>query len=59
MRRDMPKSSRRFEARLQADDASTWKCHTCETIIESGDYCWPCSSYWEDVRNGLWDDDHA
>lgn len=49
------KAMRRRAARLEAADASTWKCETCETIIESGKHCRPCGSYWEDVRNGLWD----
>lgn len=54
---DIPRAARRREAKLQADDASTWKCETCETIVDQGArYCWPCGSYWEDCRNGLWDD---
>ncbi len=51
------KAQRRREARLQADDAATWKCETCDTIIESGRHCWPCGAYWRDVDNGLFADD--
>lgn len=53
----LTKAARRREAKLQADDAATWKCETCETIIESGKYCWPCGSYWSDVDNGMFADD--
>jgi hypothetical protein len=56
-RNNIVRSVRRREGRVQAEDASTWKCQTCHTIIESGTHCWPCASYWEDCKNGLWADD--
>ncbi len=53
---DPEASAARRCARVEAEDAATWECRTCKTIIESGEYCRPCGSYWEDVRKGLWND---
>jgi hypothetical protein len=57
MSQTMTRAARQKEARLQAADCRTWKCQTCEIIVQDGErYCWPCESYWEDCRNGLWSD---
>ncbi len=34
-----------------------WQCLTCsDAREENGDYCMSCRMYWEDCRNGLWED---
>lgn len=35
-----------------------WQCETCTAPAEeNGRYCLSCCLYWNDVANGLWDDD--
>lgn len=46
------------EAEEIAERDSVGKCQTCTGLAEEGDvYCWHCRSYWDDVRNGVFQDD--
>lgn len=41
-----------------AVDAETWKCQSCDKMIEDDHtkpYCRYCGEYWKDVQNGLWE----
>lgn len=44
------------EIELEIIEAETLKCRSCDTIVEVAGYCRHCADYWEDVRNGLFDD---
>ena len=36
----------------------TWKCTTCSAPAqENSRYCFHCELYWEDVKNGLFNQD--
>lgn len=52
--------------RTDAQDAfveeRSWRCHTCTRMLDPLDpgeerYCFYCGSYWEDVKNGLFEDE--
>ncbi len=46
-----------LEAESENDEVRSWTCETCNTMVEGdGPHCRSCASYWEDVRNGLFDD---
>jgi len=54
------KRSRKYrdhEVPLDQADAR-WQCKTCTNVIASDEdiYCRHCKVYWEDVRNGLFQD---
>jgi hypothetical protein len=58
---NLREGNRRFEkinihsAQTQVEQENI-KCETCEApVLEDGKYCLFCKSYWEDVRNGLFD----
>ena len=47
------------EAEDEYAEVRLWYCETCDAMIEdrvAGPYCKSCAAYWEDVRNGLFDD---
>ena len=50
--------NRRIEiaAKAEVEEVKSWKCRTCETIILEGQFCSSCQQYWDDVRNGVFDD---
>lgn len=42
---------------LDEVERDCWQCTTCSQPAEEADhYCRYCRSYWDDCRNGLWDD---
>lgn len=43
----------------ELDEVRSWKCESCDTLIETENsrYCRACAAYWEDVRNGLFEDE--
>ena len=44
-------------AQAEAEEVRGWTCQTCSTMTDNeGPYCRYCASYWEDVRNGLFDE---
>lgn len=47
----------RREIAIEVLEAETLMCRSCTTIVEAPGYCRTCADYWNDVRNGLWDDD--
>jgi hypothetical protein len=48
---------RMYNATIEQLEAH-WQCQTCTDVIEHDDaiYCRHCRVYWEDVKNGLFDD---
>lgn len=58
------RSERRLERRLAnkfACDEATFDvpitCATCSTIVDEGErYCPYCKSYWQDIKNGLYEE---
>lgn len=47
------------EARVEAVEARSWVCSSCDKMIEEGQpepYCRSCAMYWQDVATGLFDD---
>jgi hypothetical protein len=47
------------EARAAVEECrrDEWKCRTCRApTAEDSEYCWSCESYWNDCRDGLWDE---
>lgn len=56
-----PKRDRKYRM-LQVpidQEESRWKCETCPGVTENDDsrWCIHCRMYWEDCRNGLYDED--
>lgn len=47
-----------FEARAENAEVKSWKCETCDLMIENfqQQYCRACSQYWTDVQMGVFDD---
>jgi len=56
----MSKAMRLRRAQTESADVNSWKCKTCDRMIEGDDpcdvYCRYCASYWRDVDEGLWAD---
>lgn len=47
------------EAKAQDAEERSWWCSTCDKMIEEhekGSYCRLCRMYWDDVRNGAFDE---
>lgn len=46
------------EASLENEERKADKCATCSGPADEAyePYCMSCASYWEDVKNGLFDD---
>lgn len=54
----LPRFDRR-EAAREGADAQSWQCASCDRMIEddsTAPFCRDCASYWEDVRNGIFDE---
>lgn len=46
-------------AATEAMEVRSWTCETCNLMVDDGErYCRHCGPYWEDVKNGLWEDDY-
>ncbi len=46
------------EAIAEAEEARSWTCASCDTLIEDqGPHCRSCAAYWADVDAGLYDED--
>lgn len=44
------------EAASEAAEVRSWTCETCDTMVETeGAHCRSCASYWQDVRDGLYE----
>jgi rubrerythrin len=59
MKRPAPKFDKK-SAYKPEEDPAFWHCRSCNKIFEQneeGPYCWACRTYYEDVRNGLFDRD--
>lgn len=60
--RDAKPKKRREQLNLQAAateaaEVKAWTCKTCDVMVEAeGDYCRACAQYWQDVENGIFDD---
>ena len=60
-RRPMPPPPDRAAAAAEAEESRRWSCASCGAPIDPAaqeypGYCWPCGSYYEDVANGLWEE---
>ncbi|TCU34090.1 hypothetical protein EV129_11373 [Rhizobium azibense] len=50
---------RRQDAESVAAEERSWKCESCDKMIEEhgdGPHCRHCAMYWEDVRKGVFGD---
>ena len=56
MSRGQERSDLRREAFLQVEDVENIQCSTCLNVaVEGSQYCVSCGIYWEDCRNGIFD----
>ena len=49
----------RREIAAEVLEAETLTCRSCTKIVEVPGYCRHCADYWNDVRNGLWDEGYG
>lgn len=53
----MSKARDLIEAKAEMAEVRSWTCATCDTMVQTdGDHCTACAQYWQDVRNGVFDD---
>lgn len=47
-----------LDALAEAKEAAKWKCETCEQPAqEDKPHCLSCELYWQDVANGVFDNE--
>lgn len=54
----MAKAIEKRRAEIEAEEAGKWLCKSCDTFVEAdGDHCRACAQYWQDVSDGIFDDE--
>lgn len=49
----------RRTAETEAAEVKSWTCQSCDVMVEEdGEHCAACRQYWNDVRDGMFEEEY-